>query len=160
MRPGHAAIALVATLALAACGESTIEAHKARTLIRNAVVEQVQARVASVGCPRDVKKEKGRRFTCTVVGTDGSRGVADVTQREAGGLSVRVPFLHVREAEAVMADQIAKQAKIEGVTVTCPEIVVVKTGALFTCKATAAGKARDVSARLTDDEGHFRYRLS
>lgn len=161
MRRPHTAIPLlVVALVLTSCGQSTVDASKAESFVRGVVADQIQARVASVVCPSDVNKEKGRRFTCSVTGTDGSKGVADVTQRDGGGLSVRAPFLHVREAEAVMADEIAKQAKVEGVTIKCPEIITVRRGARFACEAKAADKSRDVSARLTDGEGHFTYRLS
>lgn len=161
MRRRHTAVPLlVAALALASCGESTVDAATAEALIRSAVANQIQARVASVVCPGGVKRERGRRFTCLVTGTDGSKGVANVTPREGGGLSVRAPFLHVREAEAAMADQIAKQAKVDGVTIECPEIITAERGTRFTCKAKAADRSRDISARLTDDKGHFNYRLS
>jgi hypothetical protein len=153
------ALPLLAALALASCGESTLDPENGETLIRDAVAEQIQSRVASVTCPEDVKQEKGRRFTCAVTGSDGSQGDANVTQREGGGLSISAPFLNVREAEAVMAEQIGKQATLEGVKVSCPEIVVVTKGELFTCKATAKGKPRTISARLIDAEGHFQYRL-
>lgn len=161
MRPADAAIAALAALVLASCGESTIDAEKGERFIRGVVTEQVQARVGAVRCPDDVKTKKGTTFTCSVAGIDGSKGDVLVTQRdEDGNVNVSAPFLHVREAEAVMADQIAKQVKVDGVTITCPEIIVVKKGGRFECKATAEGKSRDVAVRLTDDEGHFSYRLS
>lgn len=163
MRRPAAALSLIAasTLALTACGDSTVDTEKGETFIRGVVAEQVGARVATVTCPDDVKTDKGDTFTCSVAGADGSKGDVLVTQRDdKGNVNVSAPFLHVREAEAVMADQIAKQAKLEGVTVKCPEIIVVKTGERFACKATAEGRSRDVAARLTDDDGHFTYRLS
>lgn len=161
MRPADAAIAVLAALVLASCGESTIDAEKGERFIRGVVTEQVQARVGTVTCPDDVQTKKGTTFTCSVAGVDGSKGDVLVTQRdEDGNVNVSAPFLHVREAEAVMADQIAKQVKVDGVTIKCPEIIVVKKGGRFECTATAEGKSRDVAARLTDDEGHFSYRLS
>lgn len=163
MRRPLAALPLLAAaaLALASCGTSRIDSEKGEAFIRGVVADQVGARVATVTCPDDVETEKGDTFTCSVAGADGSKGDVLVTQRDDdGNLSVSAPFLHVREAEAVMADQIAKQAKVEGVTIKCPEIIVVKKGERFKCKGTAEGKSRDVDARLTDDDGHFSYRLS
>ncbi len=161
MRAHHTILALVAGLALASCGETTIDSDKGERFIRGVVVEQVGARVGSVACPDDVATKKGGTFTCSVVGADGSRGDVLVTQRDDdGNVNVSAPFLHVREAETVMRDQIAKQAKVDGVTVACPEIIVVKKDERFECTATADGKSRGVAARLTDDEGHFAYRLS
>jgi hypothetical protein len=162
MRPLLAALALVAgALALAACGKTTIDAKKGETFIRGVVTEQIAARVRAVRCPDGVKTKKGDTFMCAVTGADGSRGNVIVTQRDDdGNVTVDAPFLHVREAEAVMAEQIAKEVKADDVQIECPEIVVVKKDALFTCRATSAGKPREVSARLTDEAGHFRYRLS
>jgi len=161
MRPAATALPLLAAVALAACGESTIDAEKGETFIRGVVVKQVGARVAAVGCPNDVKTKKGGTFTCTVRGTDGSKGDVLVTQRdEDGNVLVNAPFLGVREAERVMTEQIEKQVKVDDLTVACPEIVVVKKNALFRCKATSGAKTRTVNARLTDAQGHFRYRLS
>ena len=160
-RPASATLLVLTTLALAACGDSTIDSAKGERFIRGVVVEQVGARVATVDCPDDVETKKGATFTCTVSGTDGSKGDVLVTQRDDdGNVRVNAPFLHVREAEGVMSEQIAKQAKVDDVTVACPEIVVVRKSALFRCKATSEGKTRDVSARLTDGQGRFRYRLS
>lgn len=151
---------LTAALTLAACGRSTVDATKGETFIRGVVADQVGARVAAVACPDDVETRKGDTFTCSVAGADGSKGDVLVTQRDDdGNVNVSAPFLHVREVEAVMADEIAKQAEGGGVTVRCPEIIVVKKGVRFECKATAEGKSRDVAAQLTDDEGHFSYRL-
>jgi hypothetical protein len=160
MRPLLAGLALLTTILLSACGETTVDATKGERLIRGVVAEQVDARVRSVRCPTGVKKQEGDTFTCTVTGVDGSRGDVVVTQRGGGGLAVVAPFLHVREAETVMAARIGKRIKASDVKLSCPEIVVVKQGSLFKCEATAKGRERNVTVRLTDAEGHFRYRLS
>ena len=125
------------------------------------MTEQIAARVKAVSCPDDVKAKKGGTFMCAVTGADGSRGNVTVTQRDDdGNVTVDAPFLHVREAESVMATQIAKEVKAEDVKIACPEIVVVRKDALFTCQASSDDKDREVEARLTDELGHFRYRLS
>ncbi len=162
MRAILAALALLAGVALAsACGQSTIDAGRPERLIRGAVVEQVGARVASVSCPEDVEMQEGRTFRCSVTGTDGSKGDVAVRQRDDdGSLRVDAPFLHVREAESVIATEIGKRIRADDVKLACPEIVVVAAGRLFECEATSAREARDVSVRLTDDEGHFRYSVS
>ncbi len=164
MRPAPDPFALlVATLALASCGGSAIDDAKAERFIRAVVAEQVGARVAAVTCPQDVEIRRGAKFTCVVTGVDGSKGDVLATQRDDdGSVVVDAPFLHVREAETVMTEQIEKQTKaddVDDVEVTCPEIVVVEKDALFRCKAASAGRSRNVTARLTDTQGHFRYRL-
>jgi hypothetical protein len=149
---------LLASAAAASCGESTVDAAKAEPIIRRAVAEQLQSRVVSVACPEDVRQEQGATFTCVVTGADGSKGAATATQRENGGLSVNAPFLNVRQAEGVMADQIGRRAGDDDVTVSCPEIVVDRGGRRITCNATAAGRFAGFTVRLTDGDGHFTYR--
>jgi Domain of unknown function (DUF4333) len=161
MGPVLATLPLVGALALASCGHSTIDAARAEKFIRRVVSEQVGARVATVTCPEDVETRKGAQFTCVVTGTDRSRGDVVVTQRDDdGSVVVDAPFLHVRAAEAVMAQQVGEEVSAEEVKVACPEIVVVIKGGLFKCKARSTGDSRDLSVRLTDDEGRFRYRLT
>ncbi len=160
MRVALPALPLLAAVALAACGEKTIDADKGEKFIRGVVAEQVGARIASVTCPEDVKAKKGDTFTCVVAGTDGSKGNVVARQKDdEGNVVVNAPFLYVREAEAVMADQIGKQVKAN-VKLACQEIVVVKKGGTFDCKATSGSESRNVAVRLTDDAGHFSYRLS
>jgi len=158
MRPTLAGLLLVAAVALASCGETTVDAAIGEKFIRGVVVEQIGARVASVRCPDGVKARRGGVFTCTVTGMDGSKGNVDVTQKnDKSALEVIVPFLHVRQAERVMADRIDPRAKAD-VRVACPEIVVDTKGGLFTCKVTIGGTSRRVAVRLTDGAGHFRFR--
>ena len=157
MRALPAGLLLLAAAAGASCGASTVEAGKAERIIRRAVAEQLQARVASVHCPEDVREEQGGTFTCVVTGTDGSTGAATATQRENGGLSVNAPFLNVREAEGVMARQIGRRVDRDDVRVSCPEIVVDRAGRRFTCNATAGPRFAGFSVRLTDGDGHFTY---
>ena len=160
MRPAAIGFLLLAGGALASCGQSTFDGVNGEKFIREVVVKQVGARVATVSCPDDVKPKQGGRFTCVVRGIDGSEGDVLVTQRDGdGNVLVDAPFLNVREAEAVMTEQIEKELKASDVKVTCPEIVVDRKDAIFRCKATSGGTSRDVTARLTDARGHFRYRL-
>jgi Domain of unknown function (DUF4333) len=149
---------LLAAAAAMSCGESTVDAVKAEGIIRRAVAEQLQSRVAAVTCPEDVEEKQGATFTCVVTGADGSKGTATATQRENGGLSVNAPFLNVRQAEGVMARQIGRRSGRDGVRVSCPEIVVDRAGRRFTCNATAANRFAGFSVRLTDGDGHFTYR--
>ena len=161
MRPGPATtlplLAVAATLV--ACGTTTIDVAKGERFIHGVVSDQVGARVASVACPDEVEEKEGASFTCRVTGADGSKGDVTVNQEDDGSLQVVAPFLHVREAEAAMAAGIEKQVDAD-VSVRCPEIIVVRRNRLLACTATSAGKSRDVAVRLTDDAGHFRYRLS
>jgi hypothetical protein len=158
MRSAFALAFVAATvLGLVACGEPERKPDQAEEFIRGVVTRQVQARVASVTCPKDYESDVGAEFTCVVTGADGSAGDVDVTQKRKAVLAVRAPFLHVREVEAVMTRQIERRSRLDDVTVDCPEIVVVTENALLKCKVSSGATRRNVNVRLTDDEGHFRY---
>ena len=57
-----------------------------------------------------------------------------------------------------MANEIGRQVKAQ-VRVACPEIIVVRKGGTFTCKASSGRDTRDVAVTLTDASGRFDYRL-
>ncbi len=158
MRPGLVSLSLLAAVALVSCGDTTIDTGKAETLIRRAVTQQVGARVASVRCPEGVKAKEDVTVTCVVTGRDGSTGNAVVHVKDGNrAMQVSAPFVHVRELEAGMADQLRKRTKAR-VTFACPEIVVLRTGSRFRCGATSDGRSGVVVVRFIDDAGHFRFR--
>ena len=159
MRPPLAGLALLAAVALSACGE-TIDAAEQEEFVRDVVVREIGARVASVRCPENVERSEGDTFRCTVTGADDSTGDVIVTQQEDSKVQVVAPFLHVTQAESVIAGGIADRLDADDIAVTCPEIVVVRKGRLLRCTARATGTSRAVSVRLTDDGGRFRYRLA
>ncbi len=151
--------AAAASFAAVGCGETVIDSGKVEKSIGRTVIDQAGVRVKSVSCPENPKAKKGATFTCTVVGKDGTKGEAVVTQRDdEGNVRTSAPFLHTREAEASIAEQIKKQTKVT-VTVTCPEIVVPKVGAKFPCKASDGKLTRDVESTMTDAQGNFRFKL-
>ena len=160
MRPRLAGLALLAAAALSGCGETTIDAAEQEEFVRDVVVREIGARVASVRCPENVERREGDTFRCTVTGADDSTGDVVVTQQEDSKVQVVAPFLHVTEAETVIANGIDDRLDADDVDVRCPEIVVVRKDRLLRCMASAAGTSRTVSVRLTDDRGRFRYRLS
>ena len=160
MRPPLAGLALLAAVAFSACGETAIDAAEQEEFVRDVVVREVGARVASVRCPANVERSEGDTFRCTVTGADDSRGDVIVTQQEDSKVQVVAPFLHVTEAETVIANGIDDRLRGDDVDIQCPEIVVVREGRLLRCTARAGGRSRTVSVRLTDDRGRFRYRLA
>src|ERR1700709_1847853 len=117
-------LALVAGLvaaptAVLGCGETVIDTDKAERFISKTVGDQAGVRVKSVACPKDVKATKGVTFRCTVTGRDGTKGAVVVSQQDdKGNVHVSAPFLHTREAEVSIAEQIKKQTKAV-VSVTC-----------------------------------------
>jgi hypothetical protein len=157
-----AAATLLATLALGACGESTIDVDKASRFISSAVSKQVGAQVKSVKCPDSVKVKAKDTFTCVVTGSDGTKGDAELTQKDdKGNLTFYAPFLHTSEAENVMQTQIANSSRASrGSTVDCPEIVVVGKGRTFDCVLRKGGAERTIAARQPTAQGNFTYRVT
>jgi hypothetical protein len=158
MRPGLACLPLLAAVALISCGDATIDSGKSEARIRRVVTQQVGARVSSVTCPKGVEAREDVTATCVVTGRDGSKGNAIVRVTDGNGATeVSAPFLHVRELESVMADQLRKRTKAN-VKFACQEIIVVRKGGRFRCRATSGGRSGSVVVRFTDDAGHFRFR--
>ena len=153
------AAATATSLAVAGCGETVIDSGKVEKSIGKTVIDQTGIRVKSVSCPAGRVAKKGDTFTCKVVAKDGTTGQAVVTQRDdEGSLGTEAPFLHIREVEGAIVDQIKQQADAT-VTVSCPEIVVPKAGGKFRCKATDGARTRQVETTMTDDEGNLRFKV-
>ena len=159
MKRPLAGLAVAAALAAAGCGETVIDSAKVEKFIGKSVIDQAGVRVKSVSCPKDRPAKKGDTFTCTVVGKDGTKGQATVTQRDdEGNVGTTAPFLHMREVEGAIVDQIKQQADAT-VTVTCPEIVVPKAGGTFRCEATDGSRTRQVESTMTDAKGNLRFKV-
>lgn len=155
------------TLALGGCSASVstgdnLDNAKAQDEISKAVRVQAGVPVKDVSCPNDVKLEKGGRFTCTVTAKDGTKGQVQVVQKdENGNVRFDAPFIHMDEAEGSIVEQINAQVKNIGeVTVDCPDIVVGKPGAPFTCKGTVSGDTFTVNAVQTDGKGKFDFKTT
>ena len=151
--------AATASLAVVGCGETVIDSAKVEKAIGRTVIDQAGVRVKSVSCPENQPAKKGDTFTCTVVAKDDTKGQAVVTQKDdKGNVATAAPFLHIRNAEGLIAQQIKKQIDAT-VTVTCPEIVVPKAGAKFRCQASDGKQTRQVENTMNDDKGNFSFKL-
>jgi hypothetical protein len=151
--------AVAASVAAAGCGETVIDTAKAERFISKTVGEQAGVRVKSVVCPKDVKAKKGDTFRCIVTGRDGTKGSVVVAQQDdKGNVHVSAPFLHTREAEVSIAEQIKKQTKAV-VSVTCPEIVLPVKDSKFRCQGTDGNQTRPITATMTDASGNFRFKV-
>lgn len=151
---------LTAAVAVAACGTTTIDSGKAEDLVEKAVITDAGAKVKSVTCPEDKEAKKGATFTCEVVGTDGTKGDAIVTETDdEGNVRVRAPFVHPRDVERRLVAGIKGQSSVKALTVTCPEIIVGKAGASFECQAVGDGTKATVKARQTNGDGGFDYEV-
>ncbi len=146
----------VAALTAIGCGEQRIDVEKSAKLIQSAVEEQVGADVKSISCPDEVKVKAKATFACLVNGKDGTKGTATVTQTDGKGtISVAAPFLHKDEAEQSIRSDLRK--RVPRATVVCPDIIVVKTGGKFACKANLGETSAIVSATQTTANGNFTY---
>ena len=145
-----------AALTTIGCGEQQIDLEKSAKLIQSAVEEQVGADVKSIACPDEVKVKAKATFACVVNGKDGTKGTATVTQTDGKGtISVAAPFLHKDEAEDNIESDLRKRAP--RATVVCPDIIVVKSGGKFECKANIGEINAVVSATQTNANGNFTY---
>lgn len=150
---------LLAALLATGCGETTIDSAKAEKFIADTVTDQVGAEVESVECPEGLVAKQGETFDCTVTGTDGSSGKAEVTEKDdKGNVNVSAQFVHVRDLEEEIGGGLGEQigGKVE---VTCPEIVVGEKGGKFECEATSGGESAVVAVTQTDDQGNVEYKL-
>lgn len=150
--------ALAAAVALAGCGEERIDIDKTAAFIKGAVAKRTGSPVRKVDCPQTVVVQASETFTCAVIGTDGTRGNARLTQKDAqGSLSYSVPFLNTKAAERIVQRQLRRNSK--GATVSCPQIIIVKRDARFECQVAGVSSTKTVFARQTDSNGSFTYRI-
>jgi Domain of unknown function (DUF4333) len=87
MRRLLAVVAIVpVALAVAGCSKK-IDTDKAERSIKAGLESKTGGRVsiASVTCPDDIDVEKGKRFDCTVKGTNGRTGTVTVVQTDNKG---------------------------------------------------------------------------
>jgi|AntDryMetagUQ255_1029468.scaffolds.fasta_scaffold03860_3 hypothetical protein len=139
---------------------TTIDNEKAQASVAEIVRDQVGSRVKSVSCPDDVPVSKGATFTCTVTGQDATTGKvsAKVTDPDKGRLFVSAPsLLHVRDAEQKIIAELAEQGGPPE-KVACPELITVRKGGPFVCRATTQGQTVDVRATATDANGNFTFK--
>jgi hypothetical protein len=74
----------VFTLALAACGEKTINSDRAEETVSNVVTEKTGFEPTDMRCPSDVKAKTGGTFECDFTGPEGPY-TASVTITEIDG---------------------------------------------------------------------------
>lgn len=158
MSKGPLGVSLAAAVALAGCGEARIDIDKTAAFIKGAVAKRIGSPVREVDCPQTVVVAASDTFTCAVIGTDGTRGDARLTQTDdQGSLRFSAPFLNTKAAERIVQRQL--RGNTRGATVSCPQIVIVKQGARFECQARSGSSTKTVFARQTDSEGNFTYRI-
>lgn len=159
MRSRFLLVVPVLVVALTGCAKS-IDTKKAEKFITKTVEDQTGAEVKSVKCPSGLTAKKGGKFTCTVTGTDGSSGKANIIEKDdQGNVRLSAPFVHTSNLEELMAKNIGQQVGATDVKVTCPEIIVGKKGDQFDCDAVSGSDKATVKVTQKDDQGNVNYKL-
>jgi len=89
-----AAAAVAASVAVAACGTSTIEAADLESQLAQQLAPQAELTPAdvAVNCPEDQETQQGAQFNCMLVAPNGEEVQVDVTlTNEEGGFEAVVP---------------------------------------------------------------------
>lgn len=79
------ALAVLALVALAGCGETVIDAGKTEAALEENLRSSLHTRISSVECPSGVKVEAGTTFQCTVnlVGGKAETATLRIRNKEA-----------------------------------------------------------------------------
>ena len=85
MSPFIRMVVVLATVALAACGEQVLNTDELEGQIATELEAQTGVAPTSVECPADVPVEQGGTFRCTVTADDGSSAGITVTQTDDDG---------------------------------------------------------------------------
>ena len=158
------ALALSAGALLAFGGCGSIDATRTETAVGQEIARSVGAKVRSVECPEDIPVERGRNFSCTAVGADGTRVPVPVTQLDDGKVEFRAQLVKPRVVERGLVG-FAQRAKAGGggearAAARCPELRPVKRGDVILCSLTLRdGRTVVGKATQTDDQGNIRFDL-
>ncbi len=153
-----------ALLALAGCG--SIDATRTENAVRQEIARGVGAKLRSVECPEDVPLERGRDFSCTAIGADGTRVPVPVTQTDdSGKVEFQVQLIKPRVVEAGLVRFAERAAEAGGgskarAAARCPELRPVKRGDVILCSLTFHDGSTVVGkATQTDDQGNVKFDL-
>jgi hypothetical protein len=149
---------LVAILAVVGCGSDTVDASKAEQGLENSALSSSTTQIMSASCPDDVKKDKGKTFTCDVKLSGGGKAKVTVTQTSNHNTfsyaykpgSVVVPGSKVDQ----QLEQDLQEAGIKNAQVNCPSSVPVKLDTTVTCPvALSSGAQATVSFQFSNSSG-------
>jgi hypothetical protein len=152
-----------ALLALAGCG--SIDATRTESVVKQEIARSAGAKLRAVECPDDIPVERGRDFSCTAIGADGTRVPVPVTQIDDGKVEFRAQLVKPRVVEGGLARFAERAAKAGGgrearAAARCPELRAVKRGDVILCSLTFHDGSTVVGkATQTDDQGNIRFEL-
>jgi len=155
-------LVIAGVVALAGCGSTTIDSKKTASLIKQAIAQNVGAKVKNVSCPGGQDAKKGSKFDCTVNGPDGSTAKVTVTGHDdKGGVLIDVDREILNTPGTAQSIAQALSQKIKGnVQVKCQDVVQKVKGGKFTCTATDPhGRHNKVDVTQTDANGNVFYKV-
>ncbi len=154
-----AAAALVAPLSGCGTSKPALKTVTDERAIAASILAQHHL-YATVRCPPKVPKRAGTVFTCMASLDVGTYPVTVTETNDRGHVSYQdqapLEALDVAKVERAIKQSIGSQRHL-GAAVTCPTEVIQKAGIVFTCTATANGKAYPFEVTEVDDDGHVRY---
>ena len=157
MRSVATALVILVVVGVLACGDDNVDPEKVEQGIEQDL-SSATARITSVSCPSDVKKEEGKTFTCDAKLEDGGKAQVVVTQtdnRGNGTYAFKPGTLQLSDNSVEPALEESLSAKgVSDPQVDCPESISVKEGETVTCTATGAGgRSGDVTFTWSSDDG-------
>jgi hypothetical protein len=152
-----AALAILVTVGVLACGDDNVDPEKVEQGIEQDL-SSATAQITSVSCPSDVKMEEGKTFTCDAKLEGGGKAQVTVTQtdnRGNGTYAFKPGSLQLSDnsVEPVLEESLTAKG-VSDPHVGCPELISVKEGETATCTATGAGgRSGDVTFTWSSDDG-------
>jgi len=157
------ALALVASIALAACGSSggsNLDTARVEHAVAASILAQRGLRT-TVTCPSEVPIKTGYTFTCEAKLDVGSYPVTVVVTNSKGHVRYEnhAPLiaLNIEKVEHAIAASIASQRHLTA-TVKCPEEVLQREGITFECTAVVAGNPKHYPFVVTQVDNHGRVK--
>jgi hypothetical protein len=157
MRAIAAALAILMSAGVLACGDENVDAEQAEQEIEQQLSSPT-AEIPSVSCPNDVKKEEGKTFTCDAKLEAGGKAQVTATQTDDRGnatyeFKAGTVQLADNTVEPVIEESLAARG-IPDVQVDCPDLIPVAEGESSTCQATgASGRAGEITYTWSSDDG-------
>ena len=78
-------LVVIAAVALAGCGESTLDAGDIESEVTPQVEEQTGTKDVTIDCPDDIEAEEGADFECDITAQGGVEAKLKVTQEDDEG---------------------------------------------------------------------------
>jgi hypothetical protein len=154
--------ALLLSVAVAGCGEKTLDADEVEGAIRPEYEKQTQLKLAKLSCDDSIKAKKGAKFSCEGTNSSDVELKIDGTIRSVKGSKAQYRWdvvdalapgkIFAAEGQRQLEQKIGQKAK----GMTCPDRVHVRQGEKVRCELTTQDdKQYGVTLTLTDDKGAF-----